>query len=161
MKTSLFETAPEDILRFVFKASSKDDLVRLSMVNKRFKALLEPQIYHTIDWVWEKNSIPPITSLLRTILARPGLATYIRNVELTSETFHLPSFRMKLPPKIPVPRTEIDQIIAVVEESEVTSSGLWIEMLGGGTELISIDISPQGQPTRLATMDAVLAILLS
>ena len=70
MKTSLFETAPEDILRLIFNASWKDDLVRLSMVNKRFKVLLEPQIYHTIDWVWENDSIPPITSLLRTILAK-------------------------------------------------------------------------------------------
>lgn len=68
---------------------------------------------------------------------------------------------MKLPPKIPIPNAEIGQIVTVVKESEVLSSRLLIDMLGGGTDPISIDTSLQGQPTRLATMDVVLAVLLS
>lgn len=161
MKTSPFEAAPEDILRLVFKASSKDDVVRLSMVNWRFKKLLEPEIYRTIDWVWEEDSIPPIHYLLRTILTRPELASWIWNVKLTGETFHLPPFRMKLPPRIRIPKSEIGMVIAVVKESGVPNTIPWIDALGGGTDAVPIDDVARSEPVHLATMDAVLAVLLS
>ena len=161
MKTSPFEAAPEDILRLVFKVSSKDDVVRLSKVNWRFKELLEPEIYHTIDWVWEEDSIPPIHFLLRTILTRPELASWIRNVKLTGETFHLPPFRMKKPPRIRIPKSEIGMIIAVVKESGVPNTIQWIDALGGGRDAVPIDNVARSEPMHLATMDAVLAVLLS
>lgn len=161
MTGSLFETMPEDVLRIIFAESSKNDLFSLSTVSNRFHVLLEPQIYHKIEWSWEKDSIPPISRLLRSILGRPELASHIQHMKLTAETFHLPPFRMKLPPAIPVPEVELKKIIATVEESKVPNAELWITMLRGGPDLVPIDVNPKGNRTVLVTMDALLAVLLS
>jgi hypothetical protein len=126
-----------------------------------FKKLLEPEIYHTIDWVWEEDSTPPIHFLLRTILMRPEFASWIRNVKLTGETFHLPPFRMKLPPRIRIPKSEIGMIIAVIKESGMPNTVPWIDALGGGIDAVPISDVARSEPMHLATMDAVLSVLLS
>jgi hypothetical protein len=68
---------------------------------------------------------------------------------------------MKLPPRIRIPKPEIGMIIAVVKESGVPNTILWIDVLGGGTDAIPIDNIARNEPMHLATIDAVLALLLS
>lgn len=120
---SHLNNVPDDILLCIIVASLQHDLVRVSSVNRRFHTLVEPHMYHTIQWTWERYKIPPILLLLRSILARPLLATHIRRVDLRGDTFHLPPFRRKFPPKISVAYAEMNNILAVVEQSKVPNGG--------------------------------------
>lgn len=146
----LLNDCPEDILHLIIKTCSKNDLVKLSTINKRFHVFTEPHIYRTVSWIWEENSIPPITNLLRTIFEKPELAVHIRDIKLTGETFHLPPFRMKLPPRISLPDVERQRCVDIVRQSKIPNFKLWIDKLGG-----------KSPSSSSATMDVVLAVLLS
>ncbi|KAF3403187.1 hypothetical protein DPV78_003770 [Talaromyces pinophilus] len=85
---------------------------------------------------------PPITSLLRTILRRPEVATYIRKVELMGRSFSEPRFRSKVP-KIPISDFYLEEPLAYVAKKTVSYRDAWMDELRNGT------------------MDAFVAILLS
>ncbi|KAI8671881.1 F-box domain-containing protein [Fusarium keratoplasticum] len=67
------------------------DLSALSMTSKGLRHLTEPLIYSSIRMTWTLQDHPTIVLLLRTILERPELGSYIRRLKLDGEGFLQPS----------------------------------------------------------------------
>jgi hypothetical protein len=93
--------------------------------------------------VWEEKLQPhPITSLLRSLLRRPQLATFIRRVSLAGFSFHNPCIEDRAP-KILVSEDELKELVAFVMNATVPYRQIWLEEL------------------QNRTMDAFVALLIS
>ncbi|PYI01921.1 hypothetical protein BO78DRAFT_378087 [Aspergillus sclerotiicarbonarius CBS 121057] len=123
-------SCPAEILDLVFQLLSPADLRVFGRVNKAFRNYVEPLLYSKIQWTWLKaESPPPITLLVRKILCRPQLATYITNIHFESDTFCRWSF--KVVPKIPF-TSELNEPIAFIRKTGVSYTDLWIQELCQG-----------------------------
>jgi hypothetical protein len=94
------------------------------------------------------DHLPPITSLLRSILARPELAKYIRDVKLGGELIsrhpgHSAFIRHPKFVRIPVSEVDLKGPITFVEALQIPDDGFWIQEL------------------RAGSMDAFVAVFLS
>ncbi len=74
------EYLPIELVHEVLHLLRRKDQSVLSCVSKRHRALVEPTLYRDIRWepVDVGNQSPPVDFLLRTIVSRPELASYIR-----------------------------------------------------------------------------------
>ncbi|CAG7925959.1 unnamed protein product [Penicillium olsonii] len=94
---------------------------------------------------WEREDHPdppPVTKLLRTLVARPHLATHIRNFQLTGKPSDCASLRTTIP-LVPISPTELSESISFIQKTGVPYSDLWIQELQQGG------------------LDAVVALLLA
>ncbi|RAL06168.1 uncharacterized protein BO80DRAFT_489702 [Aspergillus ibericus CBS 121593] len=78
----------------ISKLLSPADLRAHCLVNKDLRNHIEPFLYANIRWAWLEGPPPPVTLLLRTLLRRPQLATYITNVHLDGHTFYRQKLRV-------------------------------------------------------------------
>lgn len=121
---------------------SQTDLRSICLVHRHLHTLAELYLYSEIHFAWQESQPHPITSLLRSILRRPQLATYIRRVMLVGASFYMPHYQGKAP-KIPVSEPELEEPLAFVAKTRVSYRKTWSEALQNGT------------------MDAFVAVLLS
>lgn len=121
---------------------SRADLRVICLVYSHLRTLVELYLYSEIRFDWEKFHPPPITSLLRSILRRPQLATYVCRVSLAASSFDWPGLRGKAP-KVLVSKHELEEPLAFVAKAKVAYRDAWLEELRNGT------------------MDAYVAVLLS
>jgi len=140
---------PAQVLRLPLELLSTADLSALCLTCRGFRALAESLLYAEVRMTWEpprlgasRPTVSPLPLLLRSILARPELATYIRKLILRGNT---PPFRgyWVAPPKIVVVEADICEPIAFIKRTRVPYSDEWIQELRNGT------------------MDAFLAILIA
>ncbi|RKU49231.1 hypothetical protein DL546_009555 [Coniochaeta pulveracea] len=132
---------PAEILRSIFELLSPADFRSLCLVCKAIRPHAEPLFYSQIDFLW-LDKVPPITSLLRTLLARPQLAAHVRGVSLGYPPVQV-SIRNYPFVKVPVTEKDVGLPIAFVESLKLPDDGFWVQEL------------------RAGTMDAYVAVLLS
>jgi hypothetical protein len=110
--------------------------------------LAEPYLYASIQLKWDpdrpRREPQPhlITSVLRSLLRRPQLATYVREVSLVGSYFHYSTTNVG-PLKILVSENELDRPRVFVMKTTVAYRWSWLEGLQNGV------------------MDAFVAVLLS
>ncbi|KAK4233103.1 hypothetical protein C8A03DRAFT_19747, partial [Achaetomium macrosporum] len=80
---------PVEMVHLILACLSQADLGAICLVDKVLHTLAEPFLYSTIRFTWWTGAeqAPQITSLLRSILARPELAAHIRTVSITRDPF--------------------------------------------------------------------------
>ncbi|OIW23016.1 hypothetical protein CONLIGDRAFT_146120 [Coniochaeta ligniaria NRRL 30616] len=141
-------TFPAEILRSIFELLSPAEFRSMCLVCKAIRPHAEPLLYSRIDFAW-LDKAPPITSLLRTILARPQLAAHIKSVTLGGHirvevtdngSPYIRNYRFV---KVPVTEEDSGPPIAFVESLKLSDDGFWVQEL------------------RAGTMDAYVAVLLS
>lgn len=132
---------PEDIFSNIFHSLSQPDLHALCLTCKTLCYLPEPILYSHIKWVWLTSQTPPITLLLRSILSRPQLATYIQNLVLEGKFFDW--INCGRAPKISVAKGDLERPLSLVKSLKVPYRDLWIREL------------------EVGTMDAFVAVLIS
>lgn len=129
----------------ILKMISRADVLAFSCVDKASRAYAEPILYAEIEWTWLRFQQPPIGAFLRTILHRPELASYVRSVDLSGDTFcdeDIFVFGGRIP-TIPIAGLFLSHAIKAVEATDVPFARLWKRDL------------------RVAKMDALVAVLLS
>ncbi|KAH6631858.1 hypothetical protein F5144DRAFT_629804 [Chaetomium tenue] len=133
----------EDVLRLILDYLSQGDLYKVCLVHPQLRYLAEAPLYSTVELYYDEQKYSthhPITSLTRTVLRRPDLATLIRSLsclpgEHTGEILKVQN--------IPVCETDLKEALSFVEKTGLPYRDTWMEEL------------------RLDTLDAYLAILLS
>ncbi|EAQ88029.1 hypothetical protein CHGG_04648 [Chaetomium globosum CBS 148.51] len=134
----------EDVLRLILDYLSQDDLYKVCLVHPQLRYLAEAPLYSTIELYYDEEKYSstrhPITSLIRTLLRRPDLATLVRSVsclpgEHTGEILEAQN--------IPVCETGLKEALSFVEKTGLPYRDTWMEEL------------------RQGNLDAYLAILLS
>lgn len=130
---------------------SKTDYVNLCLVHSRLRTIAEPYLYSKIQFTWKERLQPhPITSLLRSLLRRPQLATFIRRVSLAGFSLHNPYYEDRAP-KILVSENELKELVAFVMKTTVPYRQIWVEEIQSGTmdAFVALLIS---QPLRLSCL---------
>ena len=125
-------SCPIDILLWVLELQSPAELRALCLVNRYFRAIVEPLLYSKIQWTWKhlKNP-PPIVPFLRTIISRPELAAHVTNIQL--EGRNLSNFGSGSScSSIPISGAELDQAIESIQRTGVSYSEFWIKQLRKG-----------------------------
>jgi hypothetical protein len=100
----------------------------LCLVNKACRTVAEPFLYSKVQWTLHNDypdHSPPFRQLLRTLLSKPHLATYIKTLHLDGNTRSagLNTFRWDLP-KIPISGDEVDESIAFIRQTGVPYSDI-------------------------------------
>ncbi|KAH7383493.1 hypothetical protein BKA64DRAFT_682460 [Cadophora sp. MPI-SDFR-AT-0126] len=141
---SPLDAASDDILRAILDECSQRELYQLSLVSRRLRVLAESRLYSTIQSTWTHTTDPITFLLLRSILARPVLASQIRNLVFRSDRGRM---GCDLPIKIspPTDEEELMKIFAVIRGSGIPceDATLWTKEI------------------REGSIDAPLAVLLS
>ncbi|KAH6990174.1 hypothetical protein EDB80DRAFT_729633 [Ilyonectria destructans] len=121
---------PEDIIRCVFEFLSHPNLKVWCLVSKRFRRLAEPWLYNRIEWHWRAllaGRGPPIVPLLRNILSRPELSTYIRSISIHGyDEFHPLG---EAPFEAPISEGGLGEIVQYIKGTGVPYEDLWIRGL--------------------------------
>jgi hypothetical protein len=137
-----------ELCQSILSYLSRADLVNLCLVHSSLRMLAEPYLYASIQLKWDpdRRQREPqphlITSVLRSLLRRPQLATYVREVSLVGSYFHNSTMNVG-PLKILVSENELDQFRAFVMKTTIAYRWSWLEGLQNGV------------------MDAFVAVLLS
>lgn len=135
------------------------DLTKLCLVNSQLRTLVEPYLYASIQLTWDqpkggRNPLypHPITSLLRSLLRRPQLATYVRSISLIGSYAHNPTINIG-PLKILVSDDELNEARTFVGRTTVAYRDTWLEGLQNGVmdAFIAVLLS---QPLRLTSLTA-------
>ncbi|KAH6856552.1 hypothetical protein B0I37DRAFT_78412 [Chaetomium sp. MPI-CAGE-AT-0009] len=131
----------EDVLRLILGYLSQDDLRKVCLVHSQLRHLAEAPLYSRIELLYDQEKYSawhPITSLIRTILRRPDLASRIRTLSCTRGRTQRGVLN------VPVCQEYLREALSFVERTRlVRYRDAWMEEL------------------REGTMDAHLAILLS
>ncbi len=80
-----FTNLPLELLQsFILLYLSKKELSILSRSSARLRTAIEPILYREIMWQWQKHlpQQPPIHLLVRTLMSRPDLASFIETLAL-------------------------------------------------------------------------------
>lgn len=139
---------PVEMCQHIFSYLSRADLINLCLVHSSLRMLAEPYLYASIKLKWDQDPYQRepqphlITSVLRSLLHRPQLAMYVREVSLVESYVHNSSINVG-PLKISVSENDLDQPCAFVMKTTVAYRSSWLEALQNGV------------------MDAFVAILLS
>lgn len=130
---------PNELLLSIISYLSQADLCTVCRVHRHLRLLTEPYLYAYIYITWKRSPPYPLTLLLRSILRRPQLATYVRTVSLTGK-----SIFGRLVPKLQVSESEMaEAMVFVADHTRVPYCETWLDELWDGTT------------------DAYIAILLS
>ncbi|EEP82610.1 predicted protein [Uncinocarpus reesii 1704] len=143
MASPLLNT-PVEIMDMILSHLSSDDLRAICLINKHLRALAEPFLYSIIEFIWSRNQTPTIIPLLRSLLRRPLLASFVRNLVLLGDDFEtsLHHYRREVP-KLPVAEMDLEEFAESIRETNVPYGDSWIQKLQAGE------------------MDAFVALLLS
>ncbi|CAH0052177.1 unnamed protein product [Clonostachys solani] len=128
--------APAEVIDNILSFIPRADLPSLCLANKSLHQTAQLFLYSTINIEWSDNpnvprlQNPPIISLLRTLLQRPELFTYINEV-------HLSGSRMYDNPERPSLDTtglspNLDLFINAIYKTQVSYTNLWIDRLKAG-----------------------------
>ncbi|RSL44969.1 hypothetical protein CEP54_014477 [Fusarium duplospermum] len=107
--------SPREVQLAILELLPLSDLIALSTTSKDARHKVEPLIYSDIRIIRELHGRPPIMLLLRTILDRPELGSYVRRLDLGGEEFGVPpsrSFRPRppVPQMVPLPTERLSQV---------------------------------------------------
>ncbi|KGO53414.1 hypothetical protein PEX2_060210 [Penicillium expansum] len=126
---SLLST-PTEILRLIFASLSHSDLAAVCLTHRDLRSPAEPFLYAHIQWTWSDSQHPPIAQLLRSIVQRPELATYVHDVVLNGDNFNKgvddPGNES---PKIPVTELVVNELVELVARINVPYAEEWIQRL--------------------------------
>lgn len=152
-KTAHLEMLPIELFQMILHYLLTKDLSAFSVTSKHHRALVEPILYKEIRWgPWPDERAPPAHLLLRSILIRPVLASYINDFVFC---LRAPSFQFRKYPclwnhwKKPSPTsTEMMQVRSLIRSFHFASEDLWLSRLklGEVDVFIALIIS---QSTRL------------
>ncbi|KAI9879070.1 MAG: hypothetical protein M1830_009711, partial [Pleopsidium flavum] len=122
---------PLELVQLILSYTQRKDLVILSCVCKSLQRLMVPLLYQEVRWTWDTAAgrNPPIHLLLRSILERPTLASYIEHIE----------FRGSQPPSVwtredhmELKADEWKLVTDVICAAQLPSEELWIRELKKG-----------------------------
>ena len=150
------EILPIELFQMILDYLRTKDLSAISRTSKHHRALVEPVLYRKIHWEpalsWPDERAPPVHLLLRSILIRPELASYIDEFKFC---LRAPSFQFCKYPclwshwKKPSPTsTEMTRVRSLIRSFQFASEGVWLSRLklGEVDVFIALIIS---QSTRL------------
>ncbi|CRG84875.1 hypothetical protein PISL3812_02055 [Talaromyces islandicus] len=124
---------PVEVCHLIFSCLSRADLRTLCFVHGNLHAVAEPLLYSNIHFTWEKRSQPhPITSLLRSLLDRPQLATYVSKLSLVGGPFRNPWLRQRAP-TILVSEDDLEGPVKFVTKTTISYNETWAHELRNGT----------------------------
>ncbi|KAF4963062.1 hypothetical protein FSARC_8893 [Fusarium sarcochroum] len=142
---SSFLDLPNEILYLVVENLPRSEVQALNITCKTLHARIEPLLYASFDWTWEPNPGLPQTNewpqkhcslvlLLRSILEKPQLATYIRSVTLCGSKYcehYLIDYAL---PTIPsaMYANELSQFVSLIRKTGVPYANSWVEDLQQG-----------------------------
>lgn len=147
---------PIELFQMILDYLRTKDLSAFSCTSKHHRALVEPILYRNIHWQhalsWPDERAPPVHLLLRTILIRPELASYIDEFKFC---LRAPSFQICRYPclwnhwKKPSPTSnEMMRVRSLIRSFQFASEDVWLSRLKLGEldVFIALIIS---QSTRL------------
>ncbi len=126
-----FANLPVEMVQSTLFHTRRKDLLTLLYVCKSLRRLTLPLLYQEIRWTSDTSSgrNPPILLLLRSILERPKLASYVEHIE----------FQGSKPPSVwtnedhpDLTADELKLAIDVICTSQLPSEKLWIQELENG-----------------------------
>ncbi|OAA41145.1 F-box domain, cyclin-like protein [Beauveria brongniartii RCEF 3172] len=133
---------PNELLSSLLNLLPLTDLLSMTKVSKSIYALSLPLVYSTIETTWALGRTPSIVLLLRSLVERPELSGYIRNLRLEGngvqgrpELRELPAFPLDAP--------LLSKASKIIQSTKVPFADLWIHELQSGT------------------VDAIVALLLA
>ncbi|CAH0052584.1 unnamed protein product [Clonostachys solani] len=115
---------PNEVINHILGLIPRSDYTKLCLVNKSLRYYAEPFLYSTISLRWDYCHVPPIVSLLHTLLQRPELFSYIDSVSL-----HGSAFEAWPPAPVDTTRMQRDQFSAAINKFQVSYVGQWVDKL--------------------------------
>ncbi|KAJ5455927.1 uncharacterized protein N7458_004191 [Penicillium daleae] len=136
--------SPTEILREIFVHIDQADLLALSRTHRSLRPAIEPLLYSCVKFTWSKSHNPAVPQFLRTIIRRPELAAYVKELILDGKDFDADMWAYKhQSPKLAVKEIDLQLLIECATGFNVSYRDEWIQELQSGT------------------MDAFVALLLS
>ena len=121
-----------EIFNSVAESLSRADLRALCLVNKIVRIFTESLLYSKIVWIWEDSkSSPPITQLLRTLVCRSQLSSYITSLHLGGYVGSLGASYYG-DSRVPNFSINMDKLIAFIQGTRVRFSDVWIKGVSQG-----------------------------
>lgn len=155
-KIAHLEMLPIELFQMILDYLPTKDLSAFSRTSKHHRALVEPILYREIRWEprlsLPDDRAPPVHLLLRSILIRPELASYINDFvfRLRAPSFQLPKYPCLWNHwKKPSPTSsEMTRVRSLIRSFQFASQDLWLSRLklGEVDVFIALIIS---QSTRL------------
>ncbi|CAH0001638.1 unnamed protein product [Clonostachys byssicola] len=142
-----FAHVPTEIIDRILCFIPRSGLPNLCLVNQSLRQSAERFLYSTIILHWDYSDIPPIILLLRTLLQRPELFTYVHTI-----TFLGDDFDDGTPPLPDIAEIPFEQFIPAIEKTQVPYTKLWIDRLKTGNmeALVGLLIANLSRTRRLA-----------
>jgi hypothetical protein len=130
---SLLST-PTEILRIIFASLSHGGLAAVCLTHRDLRFPAEPFLYANIQWTWSDSQHPPIARFLRSIVQRPELATYVRDVVLNGDSLNKGVNDLgNESPKILVTQLVVNELVELVARINVPYDEEWIQKLRAGS----------------------------
>ncbi|KAJ5139357.1 uncharacterized protein N7515_004205 [Penicillium bovifimosum] len=111
-------SCPRDILYSIFELLSPNEFYALCLVHTNVRGVAAKFLYENIQMIWEQENDydpPPVTKLLRTLVARPHLATHIRKLQLTGLPTKHPAL-VRTIRLVPISPTELSESISFIQK---------------------------------------------
>lgn len=136
-KTAYIEKLAVELFQMILDYLLTKDLSAFSRTSKYHRALIEPILYRKIRWepelAWPDERAPPAHLLLRSILLRPELGSYIDHFVFC---LRAPKFQFRKYPclwnhwKKPSPRSaEMMRVRSLIRSFKFASQDLWLSRL--------------------------------
>ncbi|QKX59966.1 uncharacterized protein TRUGW13939_07108 [Talaromyces rugulosus] len=147
MEDSRLLGCPVEICCSVLEYLPRKDLCSICLVNSHLRNLAEQILYAKIlisSRNWQSRTL---TRLLRSLLRRPRLATYVRSLYLHGSAYFMPYDVGKLP-QIRVSGPELEEPLAFVASTTVPYRKDWLKQLRNGA-IDAFVAALLSQPMRL------------
>ncbi|OAA73180.1 F-box domain, cyclin-like protein [Cordyceps fumosorosea ARSEF 2679] len=132
MALSPLKDWPSELLLSLLELLPLNDLLSMTSVNKAIRTLALPLVYSTVEVRWTWHRLPPVILLLQSLLERPELSGYIRNLRLVGNGFD-DRPELEEPPIVPLGAHLLSKASEVIESTRVPFTRFWIDELHSGS----------------------------
>lgn len=76
---------PTELVQAILRHTTKEDCLALASVNRRFSNEARVRLYRDITFEWKTEEVPPVCSLLQTLLDNPELRYLVTTLDLSGQ----------------------------------------------------------------------------
>ncbi|KAH6693858.1 hypothetical protein F5X68DRAFT_47460 [Plectosphaerella plurivora] len=134
---------PTELVQAILQHTTKEDCLSLTTVNRRLSNEATARLYQNITFEWEKEEIPPVSKILRTLLEDAHLRPLVKSLDLSGSGYQYGKQAYIFSPTVPPLELDtMDRASSLIRSTGFPHMEAWETAL------------------RESSLDAVLALLV-